>query len=146
MTLIILLLLPSCMSSESALANSTKLIIKNGLMTRIAISLTNANVHHRVEMGRIDLLTNFSYFEVPEQDARFVIKDMNGADWKGRKVAVSVANADSSPEEKASRKKERKSFKEFKDGEKPRKNFKDGEKPFEKFRKDGEKPAHKRKK
>ena len=119
---------------------------RDGIFPKQLIGLMNANVHHRVEMGRIDLLTNFSYFEVPEQDARFVIKDMNGADWKGRKVAVSVANADSSPEEKASRKKERKSFKEFKDGDKPRKNFKDGERSFEKFRKDGEKPTRQRKK
>ena len=109
---------------------------RDGIFPKQLISLMNANVHHRVEMGRIDLLTNFSYFEVPEQDARFVIKDMNGADWHGRKVAVSVANADNSPEEKATKKKERKSFK----------SFKDGEKPFEKFRKDGDKPARKKKK
>ena len=107
---------------------------RDGIFPKRLIGLMNANVHHRVEMGRIDLLTNFSYFEVPEQDARFVIKDMNGADWKGRKVAVSVANADNSPEDKIARKKERKSFR------------KDSEKPFEKFRKDGEKPARKKKK
>ena len=107
---------------------------RDGIFPKQLIGLMNANVHHRVEMGRIDLLTNLSYFEVPEQDARFVIKDMNGADWKGRKVAVSVANADNSPEDKIARKKERKSFR------------KDSEKPFEKFRKDGEKPARKKKK
>lgn len=122
---------------------------RDGIFPKQLIGLMNSNVHHRVEMGRIDLLTNFSYFEVPEQDARFVIKDMNGADWKGRKVAVSVANADNSPEEKAAKKKERKSFKDFNEGEKPFKKGKfgkDGEKPFEEFRKDGEKPARKKKK
>ena len=67
---------------------------RDGIFPKQLIGLMNANVHHRVEMGRIDLLTNFSYFEVPEQDARFVLKDMNGADWKGRKVAVSIAKAD----------------------------------------------------
>ncbi len=92
---------------------------RDGIFPKQLIGLMNSNVHHRVEMGRIDLLTNFSYFEVPEQDARFVIKDMNGADWHGRKVAVSVANADNSPEEKAAKKKERKSFKDIKEGEKP---------------------------
>ena len=57
-------------------------------------------------MGRIDLLSNFSFFEVPEQDARFVVKDMNGADWKGRRVAVEIAS-DETPNPK---KKTRKTF------------------------------------
>ena len=66
---------------------------RDGIFPKQLIGLMNANVHHRVDVGRIDLLTNFSYFEVPEQDARFVIKDMNGADWHGRKVVVSPANS-----------------------------------------------------
>ncbi len=78
---------------------------RDGIFPKQLISLMNANVHHRVEMGRIDLLTNFSYFEVPEQDARFVLKDMNGADWKGRRVAVSIANAEPSDEERPFKKK-----------------------------------------
>ncbi len=105
---------------------------RDGIFPKQLISLMNANVHHRIEMGRIDLLTNFSYFEVPEKDARFVIKDMNGADWKGRRVAVSLANADSSPEEKSAKKKERKTFK---DSEKSHREPKGGDRPFEKYRK-----------
>ena len=42
---------------------------RDGIFPKQLIGLMNANVHHRIEMGRIDLLTNFSYFEVPEQDA-----------------------------------------------------------------------------
>ena len=64
---------------------------RDGIFPKQLISFMNSLVHHRIEMGRIDLLTNFSFFEVPEQDARFVIKDMDGADWKGRRVSVSVA-------------------------------------------------------
>ena len=78
---------------------------RDGIFPKQLIGLMNANVHHRIEMGRIDLLTNFSYFEVPEQDARFVIKDMNGADWHGRKVVVMPANEEHHDEEKPSRKK-----------------------------------------
>ena len=77
---------------------------RDGIFPKQLIGLMNANVHHRIDVGRIDLLTNFSYFEVPEQDARFVIKDMNGADWHGRRVAVSLANEAPSDDERAQRK------------------------------------------
>lgn len=66
---------------------------RDGIFPKQLIALMNSMVHHRIEMGRIDLLTNFSYFEVPEKDARFVIKDMSGADWKGRSVVVQPADA-----------------------------------------------------
>ncbi|MBP5680393.1 MAG: DEAD/DEAH box helicase [Bacteroidales bacterium] len=66
---------------------------RDGIFPKQLIGLMNSLVHHRIEMGRIDLLTNFSYFEVPERDARFVIKDMCGADWKGRQVTVQPADA-----------------------------------------------------
>ena len=65
---------------------------RDNIFPKQLIGLLNANVHHRIEIGRIDLLTNFSYFEVPERDARFVIKDLSGADWHGRRVVVSVAD------------------------------------------------------
>ncbi len=77
---------------------------RDGIFPKQLIGLLNANVHHRIEVGRIDLLTNFSYFEVPEQDARFVIKDMNGADWHGRKVVVSPANEEHNSDEKPAKK------------------------------------------
>lgn len=65
---------------------------RDGLFPKQLIGLMNSLVHHRIEVGRIDLLNNFSYFEVPEKDARFVLTDMQGADWHGRRVDVSVAN------------------------------------------------------
>lgn len=95
---------------------------RDGIFPKQLIGLMNANVHHRIEMGRIDLLTNFSYFEVPEQDARFVIKDMNGADWHGRKVVVSPANEEPRAEEKPSKKKRAQRLEEVE------------HLPFEKFR------------
>lgn len=81
---------------------------RDGLFPKQLIALMNANVHHRIEMGRIDLLTNFSYFEVPEQDARFVLKDMNGADFRGRRVAVQLAQEAKADGDKPKKKKDRK--------------------------------------
>ena len=91
---------------------------RDGIFPKQLIGLMNSLVHHRIEMGRIDLLTNFSYFEVPEKDARFVIKDMTGADWNGRQVIVEKADS-AKPHEGKSR------------AAKP-----EGEVPFAKFRKD----------
>ena len=77
---------------------------RDGIFPKQLITLMNAHVHHRIEMGRIDLLANFSFFEVPEQDAKFVIKDMDGADWKGRRVSVSIAGEEMPNPKKKSRK------------------------------------------
>jgi ATP-dependent RNA helicase DeaD len=65
---------------------------RDGVNPKTIIALLNANVHHRVEVGRIDLATNCSFFEVPEAEARFVIKDMDGADYRGRRISVSPAD------------------------------------------------------
>ena len=77
---------------------------RDGIFPKQLIALMNAHVHHRIEMGRIDLLSNFSFFEVPEHDARFVIKDMDGADWKGRRVSVSIAGEEQPNPKKKQRK------------------------------------------
>lgn len=115
---------------------------RDGLFPKQLIALMNANVHHRIEMGRIDLLTNFSYFEVPEQDARFVIKDMNGADFHGRRVVVQLAQEAKADSDKPKKKRASKFAEE---GEKPFKKFgKDSEeKPFKKFRKDNDEKPYK---
>ncbi len=99
---------------------------RDGIFPKQLISLMNGLVHHRIEMGRIDLLTNFSYFEVPERDARFVIKDMTGADWKGRQVIVQLADSAKSDSDKPRKKRSARLNEE--------ESF--DEKPFSKFRKD----------
>ncbi len=95
-------------TSHTAEAGFTRLHInlgkRDGLFPKQLIALMNCLVHHRIEMGRIDLLTNFSFFEVPERDARFVVKDMTGADWRGRPVIVSVADELPADGDKAGRK------------------------------------------
>ena len=109
---------------------------RDGIFPKQLIALMNAHVHHRIEMGRIDLLSNFSFFEVPEQDARFVIKDMDGADWKGRRVSVSIAGE----EQPNPKKKQRKTLQETQQEDAP----------FAKYRKksdsDKKKETSKRKK
>ena len=57
------------------------------------ISLLNAYTRgRRVEVGRIDLMRNFAFFEVKERDAAGVLKSLKHANWKGRKVVVEVAD------------------------------------------------------
>ena len=54
-------------------------------------SLLNNNTRGRVELGRIDLMQKFSFFEVEEKEATNVVKALNRASWNGRKVSVEVA-------------------------------------------------------
>lgn len=59
------------------------------------ISLLNGNTRGRIELGRIDLMQNYSFFEVPEKEATNVLKALNKAKWNGRKVVVEVAGDES---------------------------------------------------
>lgn len=56
------------------------------------IGLLNKNCRSRVEIGRIDLMQKFSFFEVEENEARNVVKALNRAKWNGRKVNVEIAD------------------------------------------------------
>ena len=52
----------------------------------------NSNTRGRIELGRIDLMQNFSFFEVPEKETVNVLKALNRAKWNGRKVVVEVSS------------------------------------------------------
>ena len=52
----------------------------------------NRYVKGKIEIGRIDLTTNCSFFEVPEQDADMVLKKMAKASVGDRKVVVDSAD------------------------------------------------------
>ncbi len=54
----------------------------------------NRNVHARVEVGHIDLLDKISYIEVAEDVASRVMKYLNGAIYKGRRVRCNDADDD----------------------------------------------------
>ena len=51
----------------------------------------NKNMRGRQEVGHIDLLKHFSYIEVPTNNARKVVKSLNGAKYRGRPVKCDVA-------------------------------------------------------
>lgn len=66
----------------------------DGVFAREMIRLVNDNVKGKVEIGRIDLMKNFSFIEVAEEDADKVIKGLKGARVKGREVKVELADRD----------------------------------------------------
>ena len=47
-----------------------------------------------VEMGRIDLMRTFSFFEVPVGQAQLVLSALNGAEYDGRKVNVELSDTE----------------------------------------------------
>ncbi|MDY5814464.1 MAG: DEAD/DEAH box helicase [Bacteroides sp.] len=83
-------------SGRRAEAGFTRLFINLGKTDRFfpaeLIGLLNGNTRGRVELGRIDLLQNFSFFEVEQTEADNVVKALNRAKWNGRKVVVERAD------------------------------------------------------
>lgn len=81
--------------SRQASAGFTRLFINLGKTDNFfpseLISLLNNNTRGRVDLGRIDLMQNFSFFEVPEKESNNVLNSLNNAKWNGRKVVVEVA-------------------------------------------------------
>ncbi len=64
----------------------------------------------KVNIGRIDLMKTFSFFEVKDSDAQKVVKSMLQGDYKGRRISVEVA------QEKPSENRERSFRKESSSG------------------------------
>ena len=52
----------------------------------------NKHVEGRQEVGHIDLLSKFSYIEVPEKDANKVMRALDGTVYKGREVRCNDAD------------------------------------------------------
>ena len=66
------------------------------------IDLINRNTRgKKINVGRIDLMKNFSFFEVDERQAQTVVQALSKVKVDGRKVVVEVA--DDAPEENAPR-------------------------------------------
>jgi len=73
----------------------------DGLRPQSVIGLMNDNISGRkVEVGRIDLMKNFSFFEVREADRDRVIQNLDGIKAFGRKVAVEVSQPSPSEDRK----------------------------------------------
>lgn len=55
------------------------------------MGLVNDFVPDKVNIGRIDIMQNFSFFEVPERDTQKVINSLNRQEQKGRRISVEIA-------------------------------------------------------
>jgi ATP-dependent RNA helicase DeaD len=55
------------------------------------MGLVNDFVPGKVSIGRIDVMQNFSFFEVPERDASKVISSMNRQQREGRRISIELA-------------------------------------------------------
>lgn len=81
--------------SRKAEAGYRKLFINlgktDGFYPGEIMQFINKHVSGRQEVGNIDLLNKFSYIEVPEADARKVMKALDGTRYKGREVRCNDA-------------------------------------------------------
>ena len=83
--------------SRTAEPGYTRLFInlgkKDGINPKVFMGFINrvAQGAH-IDLGRIDLMQNFSFFEVPEQQTKKVLNVLNGTDFDGRKVNVEVTD------------------------------------------------------
>lgn len=97
-------------SARQAAPGFKRLFINLGKMDNFfpneLISLLNSNTRGRVELGRIDLMQKFSFFEVEEKEAGNVVKALNRANWNGRKVSVEIAGEEGKDAPKGKRRAE----------------------------------------
>ena len=88
------------------------------------IEMLNRNVAGRVDVGRIDLMQNFSFFECPEEYTEEILTGMDGVNYKSRQVHVEVAETrsegDSVQEERPVRERKPRREEKAKREEKPR--------------------------
>ena len=69
----------------------------------------------RIEIGRIDLMQNFSFFEVAEQQAGTVIKALGKAVVNGKRIIVEMAGENNGKSDKSGRKRDSRASREKKD-------------------------------
>ena len=67
---------------------------KDGISPALVIDMLNHNIDRRIDVGRIDLMQNFSFFEVRERDASTVVKSLANLTYNGRPVNVELASAE----------------------------------------------------
>ena len=79
----------------------------NGFYTNQIIDLVNRNLRkERIQIGRIDLMQNFSFFEVIQEQAPQVLKALNKVVLSGgRKVCVEIAGENTGKSDKSGKKK-----------------------------------------
>lgn len=57
------------------------------------IEMLNRNIPDRVDVGRIDIMQSFSFFECPEEFTEEILSALDGAQYKGREVHCEIAGA-----------------------------------------------------
>lgn len=81
----------------------------DGFFANSLINLINHNVKgDRVDIGRIDLLPNYTLFDVAEADASRVVRDLRGADFFGTRIYSELAEKGKDYAAASERKKKRK--------------------------------------
>lgn len=63
----------------------------DGFYPNQLIEMINRNSHKRVQIGKIDLLKSFSFFEVEDSQASSIMNALNNVDLNGRRVSVEIA-------------------------------------------------------
>lgn len=76
---------------------------KDNFFPNDLIGLINRNTRGRVELGRIDLMQTYSFFDVEEGEARQVVKALSRTQWNGRKVVAELADQTSGEESRGKR-------------------------------------------
>lgn len=71
------------------------------------MGLVNDFVPEKVNIGRIDIMQNFSFFEVPERDAQKVIKSMSRQEQNGRRLSVEVAQGGAGSSDRGGKERDR---------------------------------------
>lgn len=91
------------------------------------------------DLGRIDIMNNFSFFEVPHDQVKGILKTLNGAEYDGRYINVEVTenSANAQAANSSGRKRKEKTNKEFVAAEPEKKKKKKTQKtdPIAKLRK-----------
>ena len=77
----------------------------DGVYANQIIELINRSLKkERIQIGRIDLMQNFSFFEVNESQAEMVIKALNKSKYNGRKILVEMAEPNNGKSDKNGKK------------------------------------------
>jgi ATP-dependent RNA helicase DeaD len=70
----------------------------DGLYPKELIGLVNDNTRgERINLGRIDLMREFSFFEVENQQVKTLIKSMKNSTFRNRRVDITIANPEGKP-------------------------------------------------
>lgn len=80
----------------------------DGFYANQIIELINRNLKkEHIQIGRIDLMQNFSFFEVIESQADMVIKALNRVVIKGKRIVVEPAGENTGKSDKSGKKRDR---------------------------------------